>query len=314
MNNKIIHSLTAYQCRVCKKYGIENLLLKDNAGEDYVNLRELLDEFFDYIKICKIDKYTNRAIMLSVDAVAETIEDSITRIYIEPNAGKALENFSVVNHNTNKLNRYKGEDNSAVYNHNVYFYLSENKNIFVFHRYGQSGCKTAFLNTFNEFLSSKGLMAHLDVLMSDKMFDVYTHHEPEKISLITTYSDVSSDKADNIKNKVKKKIEQETIITLNSPRAQNLKGWLRGVTQNTPTIDELKQVLIKDNFSNDFEDAKITVKFGKVRRRISLSEFSGMMAEYDITEKITILADGSVYTETLTKVADEYALSFFNKE
>ena len=93
-----------------------------------------------------------------------------------------------------------------------------------------------------------------------------------------------------------------------------MKGRLRGITQNAPTIDELKQILIKDNFSNDFEDAKLTVKFGKVRRRISLSEFSGMMAEYDITEKITILADGSVYTETLTKVADEYALSFFDNE
>lgn len=314
MKNKIIHSLTAYQCRVCKKYSIENLLSVASAGEEYVDLRELLDEFFDYIKICKIDKNTKRAIMLSVDAVTETINDSVTRVYIEPNAGKALENFSVVNHNTNKLNRYRGEDNSAVYNHNVYFYLNENRNIFIFHRYGQSGCKTAFLNTFNKFLSSKGLIAHLDVLMSDKMFDAYTHHEPEKISLITTYSDVSSDKADNIDNKVKKKVEQETIITLNSPKAQNLKEWLKGVTQKTPTIEELKEVLVKDNFSDAFEDAKLTVKFGRVRRRISFSEFSGMMAEYDITEKITLLADGSVRSESLTKVADEYALSFFDNE
>ena len=314
MKNKIIHSLTAYQCRVCKKYGTENLLSKENAGEDYVDLKELLDEFFDYIKICKIDKNTNRAIMLSVDAVTETINDSVIRIYIEPNAGKALENFSVVNHNTNKLDKYKGEDNSAVYNHNVYFYLNQNRNIFVFHRYGQSGCKTAFLNTFNEFLSSKGLIAHLDVLMSDKMFDAHTHHEPEKISLITTYSDVSSDKADNIDNKVKKKVEQETIIILNSPKAQNLKEWLKAATQKTPTIEELKEVLVKDNFSDAFEDAKLTVKFGRVRRKISFSEFSGMMAEYDITEKITLLADGSVRSESLTKVADEYAVSFFDNE
>lgn len=58
-------------------------------------------------------------------------------------------------------------------------------------------------------------------------------------------------------------------------------------------------MLIKDDFQSEFEDAKLTLKFGKVRRRISLSEFSGLIAEYDITEQLELYADGSVSETSL---------------
>ena len=48
----------------------------------------------------------------------------------------------------------------------------------------------------------------------------------------------------------------------------------------------------------------------KVRRRISLSEFTGVIAEYDVTDKLELYADGSVKKESLYGVADEYALQF----
>ena len=53
------------------------------------------------------------------------------------------------------------------------------------------------------------------------------------ISLITTYSDVSSDKADNIGKKSQKKVEQETIISLNAPRAENIKRLFRNSPQRS---------------------------------------------------------------------------------
>lgn len=43
-----------------------------------------------------------------------------------------------------------------------------------------------------------------------------------KLSLLTTYSDISSDAADNIGKKKRKKVEQEVIISLNAPRAGNV--------------------------------------------------------------------------------------------
>ena len=310
MKEKLVQSLTAYECRICKKYSSLNLLEKSEKNDKPINLTDLLMEFFNYIKVCKIDKYTKRAILLSSSAVKSMFNKTITKIHIQPNAGKALENFSVVNYDTNKVNQYNGSKHSAVYTHNAFFFIDGEKNVFVFHRYGQSGCKTAFLNTFNEFLSQKGLSAHLDVLLSGDMFQNGDRYIPEKISLITTYDELSTDKADNIGEKPKKKVEQETIISLAAPRAKNIKEWIKNISEKSPTIDELKSVLIKDNFSDDFEDAKLTLKFGKVRRRVSLSEFSGLIAEYDITEKLEINGDGTVSMPSLNGIVDEYVMSF----
>lgn len=41
------------------------------------------------------------------------------------------------------------------------------------------------------------------------------------------YSDISSDVADNIGKKKRKKVEQEVIISLNAPRAGNVVEFLR---------------------------------------------------------------------------------------
>lgn len=306
-----IQSLTAYRCRICKKYRNEDLLIKSKDNPTPLVLEEILCDFFKYIERCKIDRYTSRALMLSTPFSRVAINDSdVVRLHIQPSAGKALENFSVVNHRTNALRGYKGVDHSAVYIHNVLFYFYKNQNVIIFHHYGQSGCKTAFLNTLNEFLSPMGLIAHLDVLLSNSMFNSAKKYVPEKINLITTYSDNSSDKADNIGKKKRKRIEQEIIISLNAPRAKNIKAWFQNITTKEPTIEELKTVLIKDEFPSKFEDAKLTLKFGKVRRSISLSEFTGVIAEYDVTDQLELLADGSVGIESLYEIADEYATQF----
>lgn len=249
--------------------------------------------------------------LLSHPTECAEIGNAIQRILIQPNAGKALENFSVVNYRTNALKNYEGAEHSALYTHNILFYLNETHNVFVFHHYGQSGCKTAFQNIFNEFLAPMKLIAHLDVLMSSEMFEKSNRYIPEKISLITTYSDLSTDKADNIRSKPRKKVEQEIIISLNAPRAKNIKSWFKNIIISKLSIEELKNVLIKDGFPGDFEDAKLTLKFGKVTRRISLSEFAGVIAEYDITEKLKLFADGGVIKESLYELADEYAFQFF---
>ena len=309
--DRIIQSITAYRCRICRKYHNEDLLVKSEKNETPLNLEEILRSFFGHIKKCQIDTYTSRALLLSHTAERAVLNNSIVRLHIQPDAGKALENFSVVNHHTNEVTGYKGDVHSAVYTHNVLIYLKEDDNVFVFHHYGQSGCKTAFLNTLNDFLEPLGMMAHFDVLMSNEMFTGTSQYVPEKISLITTYSDISTDKADNLVKKPRKKVEQETIISLNAPRAEGLKSWFKKIATKEPSIEELKTVLIRDNFPADFEDAKLTLKFGKVRRRIGLSEFTGMIAEYDITGKLELYADGSVVKESLYEIADEYALQFF---
>lgn len=309
MKDKATQSLTAYKCRICRKNHNDDLLM-DNEDQ-ILDLREILYEYFDLIKKCQIDSYTNRAIQMLDNPIETELDDGMIRIQLSPDAGKALENFCVVNYKNNTRTRFKGEDNSAVYPHYVFCYLKEQDNIFVFHRYGNSGCKTAFLNTFNRFLSQRGLIAHFDIRLSSEMFENTANCIPEKLSLITMYSKQSTDAADNMSNEKKENVEQEVIISLNAPRAKSIKDWIKSIREYTPNIDELKSILIENNFSSDFEDAKLTLKFGKVRRRISLSEFTGLIAEYDITDKLEILADKTVNIKSLTKISDEYVLSFF---
>lgn len=310
MSMKVTQSLTAYRCRICKKYGSDDLLQYSDNNKNPIDLNDLLADFFAYIKECRIDKNTRRAIMLSKKRHIITLKGNIRRIHIQPDAGRANENFSVINHRTNGISSFRGEDNSAVYKHNILFYIGNNTNVFIFHRYGQSGCKTAFLNIFNSFLSSQELVAHLDIILSDEMFTDINKCTLEKIRLITNYSETYSDKADNAKEKTRKKVEQETIISLDAPRAKGIREWFSNLTDKEPSLDELKEILVKLDFPSDFEDAKVTLKFGKVSRLISLSEFSGLIAEYDITEKVELKNDGSVSEESIRKISDEYALSF----
>lgn len=310
---KIAQSFTAYQCRISPKYRTENLLLSSEESKATIDLFETLKEYFEYIKTSKFDAYTNRTVLLEGNAEEGSVNDSVQRLVIHPKAGKANENFTVVEHTTNKITVFAGKNNSAIYDHTVFCYRKGDENVMIFHRHGQSGCKTAFLNTFNDFLAPQGLVCHLEVMVSNGMFEGHEKYVPEKLNLLTTYSDISGDIADNIGKKKRKKVEQEVIISLNAPRAGNVVAFLRGITKKRPSIDELKSVLVKDEYTDQFDDAKLTLKFGQVRRKISLSEFSGLIAEYDITNDLEYLADGTIQKESLYSLADQYALSFFEE-
>lgn len=311
MPNTIIQSITAYTCRICKKYSETDLLCVQ--GEEKKDIFELLDEYFKYINKCKVDTGTQRAIMLNENINKTVISNGLKRIIVKPDAGKALENFSVINISSNKILKYSGDDNSAIYPHYVFCYSNGEKCVFVFHHYGQSGCKTVFQNTFNKFLSEKGLIARFDVLMSNEMFEEEkSTSSMQKLKLISTYNDISSDIADNAKGE-QKKTEQEVIISLDAPRAKNIKEWLKKIKKQ-PDLQELKNILIEDAYYSDFEEAKVLVKFGKAARLISLSDFSGMIAEYDITNKIEVLPDKTIREDGFFSVVDEYASSFFEQE
>ena len=310
---KISQSLTAYHCRICQKYHSEDLLDSGGGSEQTVNLFDLLKDYFAFIKTSKIDERTNRTILLDSQAEESAIDDSVSRLIIRPKAGKANEPFTVVEHGSSQATHYDGKTCSAVYNHHVLCYQKDDKYIILFHRHGQSGCKTAFQNTFNEFLQSVDLVCHLDVLVSKGMFEGKEKFTPEKLSLLTTYCDLSSDAADNIGKAKQKKIEQEVIISLTAPRAENIVDYLHTLFQKEPSLDELREILIQDQYPGEFDDAKLTLKFGQVRRKVSLSNFTGLIAEYDITNELEYFADGTIDEESLFALADQYALSFLEE-
>ena len=316
MKRKITHSLIAYKCRVCKKYHNDNLLEMTEERPILVDMKGLLIEYIDYIKSCKFDKRNNRAIVLKGNMKKENPSTNIEKYIISVEAGKSGEDFTVVNHNSNARSIFKGVDNSALYDHNVFCFFKETESIFVFHRYGKSGCKTAFNNVFNEFLAGKGLVLHLDVMLSSKMFDGQFRCEPSRISLISTYFNKSTDIADNLsKGGRKKHISKEVIIHLASPEAMNIKNYLLTKFGKKTTMNELKEIALLDNQNTDFDEAMVTVKFGEQSRKISIEQFSGQIADYDITNRLDYYDDEITHKpESFVREVNDYALSLFEDE
>lgn len=302
-------TLTAYKCRICEKYHNEDLLTLIEEKEIKVDLEKLLLEFIHNLQDGKDDENSNRTIILNSSCL-NNFEEKLKCIYIASMAGKVGEDFNVVNRKTKLKTSYLGDENAAVYDHRTFCFLKEDKNVFIFYRYGKSGCKTVFQNTFNNFLSTKNLIAHFDIVLSPLiMDDDKNSHMPSKMNLIKTYEKTSSDSAENIQ-KSKTKTEQELILHLYSPGAKGVLEWLMGKIGKQPKLNELKELLVRENININFDQVLLTVNFGGFTRKINLTEFSGLLAEYDITDKLEYDGDTNVFKiESLCILAKDYAES-----
>ena len=305
-------SITAYKCRICEKRKNENLLNLEEEVETKVNFNNLILDYVNYIKESQIGNNTNRTIRLAKPIKIENIGDW-KKYSIYSKSGKLGEDFDVFNHITKENTFYSGIENSAMYAQRTYcfFNIITGENVFIFFRYGLGGCKTAFHETLNQFLSTKKQIAHFDILLSRAMFEDDTKCYPEKLSLITQYTPISTDSAENIK-KIKKQVATETIVYLASPKGENIREWLINKIKHKPTLDELKNVTILDGLGDNFDEAYVTLKFGKASRKIKIQDFTGTIAEYDITNKVEYYEDGKNFKEeSLDKIVNEYAFSFF---
>lgn len=309
---KPILSLTAYKCRICEKRKNEDLLTMEEEIEAKVDIENVLREYIEHIENPKIGKNSNRTIGLSREIKINEIGDW-KKYSIYTQAGKLGEDFDVYNHSTQKSMSFSGEDNSAMYFQRTYCFINKKtkENIFVFFRYGLGGCKTAFQETLNQMLAGENQIAHFDVQLSQAMFDDDNNGTPEKLTLVTRYEITSSDSAENIK-KTKRKKMMETIIYLDAPNAFNITNYLARPFDKKPTLDELKTITIQDNLGGNFDEAYVTLKFGRASRKIKFEDFTGSIAEYDITNKVEYFADGKRFKEgSLDAVVDDFAFSFF---
>lgn len=308
-------SITAYNCRICEKRKNENLLeLEEEVEDKGINLEKLLIDYSKYIANPQIGKNSNRSIGLTKQLQIDDLGD-YKKISIYSEAGKLGEDFTVYNHEDLTRTNFSGDKNAAMYFQRTYCFINKKtkENIFIFFRYGLGGCKTAFQETLNQFLSTKKQIAHFDIKLSSRMFDD-TQCIPDKLTLLTHYVPKSSDSAENIKTKPKKQISKETIIHLDSPDANNICGFFKNIVSKKPTLDELRDITIKDNVSSDFDEAMVTLKIGKASRKIKVQDFTGTIAEYDITNKVEYYEDGKRFKEeSLNKIVNEYAFSFFDK-
>ena len=309
---KPILSLTAYKCRICEKRKNEDLLTMEEEVETKVDIESVLREYIEYIENPKIGKNSNRTIGIYKEVKIDEIDDW-KKYSLYTQAGKLGEDFDVYNHSTQKNISFSGEDNSAMYFQRTYCFINKEtrENLFIFFRYGLGGCKTAFQETLNHMLASKNQIAHFDIQLSRAMFSDGNNGAPERLTLVTRYEPTSSDSAENIK-KAKKKKMMETIIYLDAPNAFNMTNYLARPFDKKPTIEELKTITIKDNLGDSFDEAYVTLKFGRASRKIKVEDFTGTIAEYDITNKVEYYGGGKKFKEaSLDVVVNDFALSFF---
>lgn len=303
-------SIVAYKCRICEKRKNLDLLELEEDSEISISLDTIITDFVRSIQDTQLGKYSQRTIRLAEPLKVERV-GQYTKYSIYTKAGKIGIDFDVCNCNTHANTYYSGSENSAMFPHQTFCFINNttNENIFIFYRYGSSGCKTIFQDCFNQFLATKKLVARFDIMCSSTLFQNDACYVPQKIKLITNYQPTSSDIADNIQPKRKQK-EKEVIVFFNSPNSSNLKTLFE--KNHQPSLEEVKAVTIKDNLGDNFDEARVTLKYGKYTKSIKLTTMAYAIAEYDITKKVEYYAGtAKVKEESLEKIVNEYAFSFF---
>lgn len=307
-------TITAYKCRICVKRRNEDLLtMEEEFEQGGVDLERILTEYVDNIRNPQIGKNSNRSIGLKQPLSVEEIDD-FKKISIYTEAGKLGEDFTVVDHSSLTRTQYSGDTNAAMYSQRTYCFIHKatKQNIFIFFRFGLGGCKTAFQETLNQFLASKQQIAHFDVQLSPVMLEDSSMCIPEKLSLQTHFEISSTDAAENMRGKSRRKLSQETIIYLDSPKAKNIVELLKNRLGHKPSLEELRSITIADNYGN-FDEANLTLKIGKASRKINFEDFTGTLADYDITDKVEYYDGGKKFKEeSLDSIINEYAFSFFD--
>ncbi len=296
--SKIIQTLTAYEIRLRTRYKKDEYVNLGNASE----FKELFGGFFSNLKESVSDEHSSRLIALYKKPLSRVVKIDWIRISVNPEAGKDGMGFTAYEKSTKTRINY--DDNySAIYEYNVYLYYHDDRIFAVFHRFGNSGCKTVFFNAFNKYIKENNLISEFDILFSDDSFDENSANL-ESLTLIT--NEMKADAASNLLVKTGV-VEEERTINLKTEKYRStlskVKDIIKGVTGQSDLVRELG-IRLKE----DFHQAKVGVRIGSRLLSISLDEFSGMLAQYDITEKLEY--NGSrLRKESLDLLSDDYIAS-----
>ena len=315
------HSLVAYNCRI--KYKERNNSFREMFKEEIARKEdpkytfpELMSDFCSYFlnekKALKSSK-SDRVININEECKINSLNENISEYYLSLDAGKGDIEFAVVNNDdTNKKNKF-GKNESALYPHNVFFYFNNKTNdiIAIFHHYGNSACKTAFFNCVNKFLEDRGLYFVMDVVICNEVTDEYADNaEPMKVNLVRKYNEIPEDKADHKKTKTKEFVDCEISLNLTSPRLLNVKKMYHDAVINKSMRKEAtEQVLSSFNLDNfDYDEAKLVVNIGGIKKTIGLSTFSDLIGEHYITKELTYDIDGNMVFDSLVEASRNYFL------
>lgn len=315
-----IETLTAYKCTfnyLQRKNPLKEELkdrIKANLPPEYA-FDDFVNDFSEFTSSLVIGEFTERAILLPEENIySRESENDLNKWRIVPYAGKHGKPFRIIKTKTGKKYDFNS-DSAALYEHNIFLYQTEDSAIAIFHRQNGSGCKSVFLEIANKMLKEKGIKMDMELylpLLSPNDENI----EPTKIQLQYVRNKTSSDVVENKNKRKRQEVIQELGLNLESKENIRIKSIIQdlkmGKIDSDVAFARIKLILPNTEIYND---AEISLRIGKRRRKISWNEFDSLLGTHDITTKLhdKYKASGN-FIEALSQLADEYYNSIIAEE
>lgn len=314
--NNFLHTLTAYHLRF--SYMKRNNPLHDKLADKIKNDERpkiVLSEIFEeMIKLTNNHQYSSlvnsgKIILLNKIEEVYDIDSNKKRIFIIPKAGKINIPIQMVNMNNDKIYNF-GSDWASTYPHNVFIYKISGEYYVVCHRNGGSGCKTILCSALNQLLKLRGIKVEMN-WMPPIVNDSYPNYDVEKISLIYE-EDKSSDIADEPARKIKRTTIKELTLSLKTGKFDYIynlihKHQLKEISKEE-TFSKIKSEVKDDSFNNAF----LTVRIGKAKKKVAWDDLEGLIDGFDITDKVS--KTGTNFIPTLKQCSDEFLLKLLENK
>jgi len=312
------HSLTAYRCSFSyleRNNPIDTdemkVAIKKGESPNY-SLETFTTDYISAVSTLPDKQFADRAILLTQITSTESLPNNVSRIHLQPQAGKHGEPLTVVQKETNRKHRYK-KDDVALYDYNVFFYENNGDIVALFHRKGTSGCKTVFLETANNALRKKGMRLNMKLLVPLDKYHNMQNATPSQVILNWVVPvEESSDIADNLgarakKKKPKTRVIQNLSINLkaeeSNPIKSTIENLMNGNIDEKVAMAEITTRYLGDDNRGKFNDAIVDLKIGnRIVSKFRFGEIESQIGAYDITDKL----NPSDFVNSLVACADGY--------
>ena len=313
-----IETLTAYKCQFSFLQRNNPLIEEQReaikAGDSpQFSFSDFIEVYMEYTNKIAIGENTDRAIMIPDNQITSRDIYGAKAWLLIPKAGKQGRPITVVKSTTGKQYVF-GSDSVALYDHYVFFYEKNDSIVAIFHRQNCSGCKSCFLETANKAIKDSGLKLEMELIVPP-MEDDIKKARATKLTLQYVKQERSSDAAENIGGGRRKVIVKDLGLNLeesDNNRFREIIGkMIHGDIDNANAFG-----LIKGQINDpDYNDAEITMRFGKRHKKVRWSEFDSILGVYDVSEVLhNSYSLSKDFVGELTKLADEYYKKIMESE
>jgi len=270
---------------------------------------DFINDYISAVSSLTVGQNANRAIQLTKITSRVSLLNDVTRIHLQPQAGKHGEPITVVEKATNQRHRY-GKDDAALYDYNVFLYEKNGVLVAVFYRKGTSGCKTVFFETANNALRLKGIKLEMNLIFPLNQTYSLENAEPSKVGIQWLVpkkqsSDIADEMDGSGSSERKEKWVQKLVIDLKPSQSNPIKTIIErftsGQIDKSTAFAEIKsKSLLLDNIEN-FNDAfiqydiggrkTVTVRFGEIENQIGAYDISSSLDTSDFVNSLVTCAD-----------------------